>query len=419
LILQLWPAALTHQISDRDLKQLEPCLFNIPIDNITIEDIEQFLKPGARERTLFELKRQFPSKLEKVIASMANTFGGMILIGVEETATGEGIVPVKGVPLEAGLRERVIQISLDGIYPPLVPEVRVVEFKSDPGIEKPDRAVVVIRVLESEEGGHAVDHRTTVYVRADNVSDWMKKATVQEVEWFHQKRQKSLTEKTRIINQAQRHAEQFLVRLRHRSQRATSEANGRFIIWTVPTFPRSPLATPKELYDATKKQIRQIPGIAPGSFPYGVPHPVFEGIYWGHDESRDYYYTEIHQQGLIYSEYEFWWDKYKPNDPIFIPSAAAILLRAAAEFGRELYQQFGYFGLFDLHIGLAGIKDRRIDSSWGMMPQIMDGAIEVAAKFSAASSEEELLPKCKEMIREIYWAFGWDAKADRLEADFK
>lgn len=391
-------------------------MFNLPLETITIQDIEQFLQSGARENTVFELKEQFPNKLEKVISSMANTSGGMILIGVEETKTGGGVVPVKGVPLNPGLRETVIQIGLNAIYPPLIPEVRVVEFKSDPSLTGTDKAVVVIRVHESE-GGYAVDQRTAVYVRADNVSERMRKATVEETEWFFNKRQKSLEVKNRAIQQAQQHAQQFLIRLRQRHQRSTGEPKGRFVIWTVPTFPRLPFATPQELYEATKKQIRHTPAIAPVSFPYGVPHPVFEGIYWAHDESKNYYYTEIHQQGLIYSEFEFWWDD--ENGDVFIPGAAASLLSAAAEFGRTLYRHFGYLGLFDLGIRLVGIRNRYVYPTFSLKPRIMDDVIEITARMSVGVSEEELLLKCKQMIREIYWAFGWHVDDKRISDDFK
>jgi predicted HTH transcriptional regulator len=161
-----------------------------------IGDIEQFLNSGVREGTLLEFKKQFPSRLEKSISSMANTYGGLILIGVEETATGGAIVPVKGVALEPGLRERVIAIGLNAIYPPIIPDVRVVEFKSDDALENPDRAVVSIRVDESEEGGHAVDGRTAVYIRADNVSDPIRKATIDELEWFQHKREKAIVRKS-------------------------------------------------------------------------------------------------------------------------------------------------------------------------------------------------------------------------------
>ena len=265
-------------------------MFNIPIDAIRIQDIEQFLQSGVREGTLLDFKEDFPKRLDKTISSMANTFGGMILIGVEETATGAGIVPIRGLSLGPGLRERVIQIGVSSVYPPLIPEVSVVEFKSDPALATPDKAVVVIRVHESEQG-HAVDDRSTIYIRADNVSDRMRKATVEEVEWFLQKRQKSVTLKNRVIEQTKKHAHQFLVKLRHNHQRSAAEPFGRFVIWTIPSFPRSAIVTPKQLYDMTPELVRQLPGSVPGSFPYGLRRPVHDGISWANVESRFYCYT--------------------------------------------------------------------------------------------------------------------------------
>jgi hypothetical protein len=393
-------------------------LFNIPIEDIGIQDMEQFLQSGAKEGTFLDFKEQFPSKLEKTMSSMANTYGGMILIGVEETSTGGGVTPIKGLPLAPGLRERVIQIGINSIYPPLIPEVSVVDFKSDPALSEPDRAVVVIRVQESEDGGHAVDQRTTVYVRADNVSDWMRKATVEESEWFHQKRQKSLAEKARIIQQAQYHAQEYLVRLRTRYQRSTSEPKGRFVVWTVPTFPRLPIGAPKALFDATFNLVRRNYPTSPGSFPYGSRCPVLDGLYLADDESSEFYFTEIHQQGLIYTEHEFRWDKYQPNSLEFVPSGAAMLLRIAAEFGCTLYEQFGYFGLCDLHLGLVGIKGRAVARSVHRLPKMMDDTLAVERKISTRMKDDDLFSICKEMIREVYWAFGWDVDDNRLLRDF-
>lgn len=392
-------------------------MFNTPIDDIKIDDIVQSIQSGVREGTILEFKEQFPNKLEKYISSMANTFGGMILIGVEETSTGAGVLPIKGVPLTDGLRERVIQIGLDAIYPPLIPQVRVVEFKSDISLAAPDKAVVVIRVHESDEV-YAVDQRTAIYVRADNVSDRMRKATVAEWEWFRQKRQKSVDAKSRAIQQAQQHAQQFLIRLRRRFQRSTSEPYGKFVIWTVPTFPRLPIATSQELFKETPKFVRNNLQIAPWSFPYGVAHPIFEGVYWGHEESKNYYYTEIHQQGLIYSEFEFWWDQ-DDQHHIFIPGAAAVLLRSAAEYGKSLYHDRGYFGLFDLVLRLEGIRDRYRDSRWVSGPRVMDETIEMSAECSVSDSEDALLSKCKNILRAIYWAFGQDVTNNQLGSDLE
>ena len=391
-------------------------MFNLPLDAITIQHVEQFLLSAAKEGTLLEFKEQFPSKLEKTISSMANTFGGMILIGVEETSTGGGIVPIKGLPLGPGLRERVIQIGISSIYPPLIPEVSVVEFKSYPALSAPDRAVVVIRVHESDQG-HAVDDRSTIYIRADNVSDRMRRATVEEVEWFSQKRQKSAAEKSRIIQQAQEHAQQFLIRLRGRLGRSESEVAGRFAFWAVPTFPRVPIGTPKQLLDVSGKYTLPTPTIAPGRFPVGTPHAVFDGIYWGYDEDSTYLFTEIHQLGLIYSEFEFWWDRQIP-DKTFYPSCAATLLQATGQLARTLYRHFGYFGLFDLHMTLAGIRGRYVKSSWSRR-EIMDDLIQFESKVTAAAEEQEVTDKAKDMVRQIYWAFGWDVSNEQLERDFQ
>jgi Putative DNA-binding domain len=396
----------------------DAALFNIPIEKITIEDIEQFLKSGAKEGTLLDFKEEFPKRLEKAISSMANTFGGMILIGVEETDTGGGVTPIKGLPLKPGLRETVIQIGIDSIYPPLIPEVRAVDFKSDPALSEPDRAIVVIRVHESAEAGHAVDQRTTVYVRADNVSDWMRKATVEESEWFHQKRQKSLAEKARIIKQAQHHAQEYVVSLRTRHQRPTSEPRGRFVVWTVPTFPRLPIAIPKAMFDETFGLIRRNYPIFPGSFPFGTRCPVVDGLYLADDESSELYFTEIHQQGLIYTEHEFRWDKYQADGLEFVPSGAAMLLRVAAEFGCELYEQCGYFGLCDLHLGLVGIKGGAVARSAHRLPKMMDDTLAVERKISSRIDNESLFSICKEMIREVYWDFGWEVDDNRLVRDF-
>lgn len=392
-------------------------MFNLQIDAITIKDVEQFLQSGVKEGTLLDFKEQFPNKLEKTISSMANTFGGMILIGVEETITGGGIVPVKGLPLGPGLRERVIQIGINAIYPPLIPEVGVVEFKSDPALSTPDKAVVVIRVHESDQG-YAVDDRSTIYIRAENVSDWMRKATIEEVEWFSQKRQKSVGLKNQSISKSQSHAQQFLTRLRHRHQRSTAEPYGRFAILTAPSFPRLPIATPKQLLEITPGLVRST-NLALGRFPHGFPRPVRDGISWADEESR-YYYTEIHEIGLVYSEIEFWWDDQVKK--AFLPHAAAKLLNVAVQFSRDLYVKCGFFGSFDLSMRIAGVADRSLNSARAVLstvPRVMDDVTEVSCRVTTPGNDDEMLSYCKNLIRQIYWTFGRDVSDDDLNADFR
>lgn len=68
---------------------------------------------------------------------------------------------------------------------------------------------------------------------------------------------------------------------------------------------------------------------------------------------------------------------------------------------------------------ICGVSDRVLRNAIINTVRVIDNEVEVNTRASAAEDERELLPKCKGMIQEIYWAFGRDAKDERLEADFK
>jgi hypothetical protein len=389
-------------------------MFGIPIDSLTLESIEEFLKSGVREGVALDFKEDFPAKLAKTISSFANTYGGIVLVGVEETSTGAGVLPIKGVSLKSGLREQVIQTCLDAIYPPLIPEVRVVPFKSNPSLGEDDRAVVVIRVEESEIGSHAIDQRTTVYLRVDNVSDPFRKATVEDLEWFAQKRSKSLAEKMRILDLVRRHAQQYLIMLRHRNQMSTSDPSGRFVCWTVPTFPRLPLADTKRILEVGKQLALKtyLPGIG---FPFGTPTPVAEGVLWHDLWNRNLRYTEVQQQGMIYSEFGFWSES---NAVSCV--AAAMLIGAALKYAMQLYEALGYFGLFDFEFRLMGVKDRIVEAKYvhDTPYPMIDDVVELHSRQRVTANPEELREQAFQMLRQIYWAFGLDVSPKRLEEDF-
>jgi len=105
-------------------------MFAIPISDLRFEDVNNFCQARPREGLVLDYKADFPNNLEKNIASFANTYGGHTLIEVCETFTGEPVLPIAGVALQPGLRERVVAKALQSINAPIYPEVRVVEFRS-------------------------------------------------------------------------------------------------------------------------------------------------------------------------------------------------------------------------------------------------------------------------------------------------
>ena len=385
-------------------------MFGLPIEKITFADVDAFCRSGVREGVLLDFKKDFPARLEKTIASFANTYGGIILIGVDETPTGAPVVPVCGVALVPGLRERVIQIGLDSIYPPLIPEVKVVDFKSADGLTESDRAVVVARVHESEIGGHAVDKRTTVYLRVENVSDYVRKATMGEVEWFINKREKALQEKSRILHVAREHASQYLMRLRTRHGMSTSEPAARCVFWTVPRFPRQPLASPQELLNLAY-ELRWTLELHAHLFPLGSVLPVREGIFFDGNYYSALRYTEIQQQGLSYHQYGFWWHKDSELHNLVLPTSITELMLSAIRYGTRLYSTLGYWGLVDFEFSLLGVKGLQFHEPTGF-PELLStlGAVDNEITVRESASVSELVANgievARRMMTDIAWAFG-------------
>ena len=87
-------------------------LYNKPINQITWDDVDQFCKQGIEENAYLDYKKDFPNDLEKTMSAMANTLGGIILIGVEEDINNKSKLPIQGIVFQKGLSERVLNIIL-------------------------------------------------------------------------------------------------------------------------------------------------------------------------------------------------------------------------------------------------------------------------------------------------------------------
>jgi hypothetical protein len=384
-------------------------MFGLPIDEITFEDVDAFCRSGVREGVLLDFKKDFPARLEKTVAAFANTFGGMILIGVDETKLGEPVVPICGIPLSAGLRERVIQIGLDGIFPPVIPEVKVVDFKSPNDLSASDRAVLVIRVRESESGAHAVDKRTTVYLRVDNVSDPFRKTTLEELEWFINNRQKALHEKNRILELVRGHADRHLRRLRTRRNMTSEQPRARCVWWTAPRFPRQPLASPRELLNAPYEFRFELENHKQ-LFPLGSVLPVREGVFFDGEYDSRYRYTEIQQQGMLYHEWGFWWDGNEQWRQIVFASSVVELLVAGLHCASLLYSKFGYWGLIEIQFSLVGVDGRGfydpLPTTYPRTNKATEDVITTTEFTSVPELAADGIELARRMMLELAWAFG-------------
>ena len=127
------------------------------VDAINLEDLHRLRDNQVAEGKTIEYKRELPGsgdadriKFLRAVSSMANTAGGDVLYGVEETNGVPTGFPGADVPDWDGLKLRLESSLRDNLQPRL----REVHFKLVPVDE--GRFVVVIRTLRSWSGPHRV-----------------------------------------------------------------------------------------------------------------------------------------------------------------------------------------------------------------------------------------------------------------------
>lgn len=132
------------------------------LSSLTYDDIVTFSKEKNPEGIQLDYKKEFPDKgLAKIIASFANTRGGIIIIGIEEDEkTG---IPINADGLLQGKHEDRIYQYIGNITP--IPKVEC--FTTN---EKGGRVFVLIRVYEGIETPYYVYNDNNIWIRTGNVS---------------------------------------------------------------------------------------------------------------------------------------------------------------------------------------------------------------------------------------------------------
>lgn len=211
-------------------------LYTKAINEITWSDIENFCNQRITEGLHLDYKRDFPNNLEKTISAMANTFGGIILIGVKEDEQSKPVVPIAGIDFIRGLEERVWNIILTNITPIVQPEITVALNQDN------TKAIVLIRINQSHQAPHAISNNEMVYLRTGNVTTLEKRANLGELEWLQNQRRRSVSLRKQIIESANERFKYFF-------EKKTDETNivGQVSFSICPIFPKEMLRTPSDL----------------------------------------------------------------------------------------------------------------------------------------------------------------------------
>lgn len=110
-------------------------LFATPATEITLERIRELVNQTPNETLTVEYKQEFSRSLVKTVAAMANSYGGLIIVGITEEPAESRVVGVPGATAT-----QIVDACHDSLEPPWQPEIVQVPI---PGT---DTYILVVRV---------------------------------------------------------------------------------------------------------------------------------------------------------------------------------------------------------------------------------------------------------------------------------
>ncbi len=384
-------------------------IFVKPINEIEFEEVKAFCDEQIEENRRVEYKKAFSSKDEKKqiakeISAFANTHGGIILVGVGEKDRKPKL-PIDGIDYVKGLNEKVTSIALKNIYPPVFPETKVCRFGDN--LEK---AVVVIRVQESDETPHTVERTTGIYVRVDSQSE-PQRAPFEEIEWLMNRREKAVENRERLLRRAEE---------RFNNQPTKKNFNAFQSVSVIPVFPHAPLVVLGNLSDiANKSKVSVHNCDFPLTSQYKTAH---ESIIDETQYSAFLNYTEINLFGLIFSKQSLWGNH---NEKIVNLDEAAHMVEGVLRFSLNFYKKVGYRGLISINLSLEGINEGILANPSSIMwskplerplgSSDFDDFISLKRKVTVSELSGRFDEIAEGLYNEFLWSFGVDNDWHRKE----
>lgn len=381
-------------------------LFTKPINEITIDDVETFCKQGIGEGVRLEYKKDFSGKnanrqIAKEVASFANTYGGLLLIGVDEDDR-KPKTPLSGIDFTEGLEEKIVSIALKGINPPVFPEIQVCELKKNP-----EKAIIVIRVQESDETPHRIEQDTKIYIRAASQSE-PALARFEEIEWLINRREKAIANRERLLRRAyQRFAEKY----KENKPGVKLACRGMSII---PLYPHGELTRYLELPNRVVTTAVRCPA---GEFPENVYNGVAlqESIIFSSsmpwNDSMEIKHTEINSFGLIFHKESVFETSVSGEQVIEDPRTLEMIYKTLL-FAKKFYKETGFGGIAYVRLFFKGIKGRALTlpnlfpSGKKKYKNEFDDEINIERKVSVSKLLEDFEGVVLDLYREFLWSFG-------------
>jgi len=323
-------------------------VFNKPLSQIEYSDVEKFCATFG-EGVRVEYKNEMIDKIPKTISAFANTSGGIIVIGVEVDKTQNKVTAINGIDSAPGLEERVINSALIGIYPSVIPEVKILEIPN-----AQNKILVVIKVHESVNAPHSIQNSTRVYIRTGSVSQPYELAEIERIDYLLKRRDQSTKLKDDLIQNANMRFTQLL-----------GGANPKIPYMTVtitPVFPYQPIISLDDMFSFGD----QHPYVSKG-YSLNDPQRIMDGICKFYGSTDNFSYQEVNQYGLVFivealdKSKSQWKSSRQGEEKLFIRLTRFILIIAQAlKLAESFLNRCGYLGNLEVKVSVRNIAGENL-----------------------------------------------------------
>lgn len=393
-------------------------LYSKNISEIVWDDVLEFCNQKIQEGATLDYKKDFPNNLQKTIAAFANTMGGLIIIGVDEDDENKPKLPIEGIDFERGISERIMNIILSNITPPLIPEIQVC-----PNEDK-TKAIAIIRVQQSNKTPHAINKNTEVHVRTGNRTNFEPLATIDKLLWLTDNRKESVNLRETILSEAENRFEKFfnkeLAEAIDRGNFKYSKDVSRLTLTISPCYPQKVFCSPPELRNLLSKiYIKDYYG-TDDEFP--ISESRFKntlnqnGINLGWFFNNYAYYTELSCFGIYYYRQHLFGrlegeDK-KPECSIRFNEIIARLDQFFIT-ADKFYTEIGFNGLLKFNLAIDGLEKfiLKIGVDGDTKSTIEDDVHSnfIFMRNQIITSKRKIIFNT---VRNLAWAYNWDMNID-------
>jgi len=322
-------------------------IFNKKFETITFADIQQMVDEKYPENIILDYKREFNNKdAAKVVSSLANTYGGYIIFGIEEEESTNKPDFICGLEEdEKALESKLVNTTVDSIFPYVSCETKIL-YNDNRSLK-----IFVVKVPESDLSPHGVEQNTKWYIRVNDRKKLIDKPDWERLSWLKNRREKFV-----------KFREQALSQIENRMQTAFNiQSRAHVFLETaiIPVYPREQIVSFHEFNQFLMKEMSAFNSFHKARFSYRDAKRVNDGIYMFADYGGIAYALEINCFGFCIVKTKM--KKYGDPTPAYVQTGdLCVNLVTGMMLGVHILRAAGFRGSIISNSNLVGIHNSLI-----------------------------------------------------------